>query len=257
MSHHSLSQQLRNKNIKAINIIIDNDKSIPLRSISSETKTLSTSSNNLSNENDDSENENLRSSTACLVSLDVISKKGESSNAPTDETLSQHSLHSNSISNNVSKEASGLIGVLKSSKDNNENDADIGGSTTSSNSPKSGTSGRRSGANLTVTFDFDYEDRSIGNEISDTPRSHIFKDVPNFIQSKLFGSVKGRGITKRLRGIKQHSPEKEVTSKQSKSDLQNSGLKSRMLRYTSTSTVVSKGCIIPYFYMLFLLKSCI
>ena len=206
-------------------IIIDNNKYIPLRSISSETKTLSTSSNNLSNENEDSENENLRSSTACLVTLESRKKKDESSNDPTDETLSQHSPHS--PSNHVSKETSGLIGVLKSSKDINENDADVGGSTTSSNSPKSGTSGRRSGANLTVTFDFDYEDRSIGNEISDTPRSHIFKDVPNFVQNKLFGSVKGLGLTKRLRGPKQQSTEKEEANKQQKTYLQNSGLKSR------------------------------
>ena len=177
-------------------MIIDSENITPFCSISSETKTLSTSSNNVSNENDDSENENLRSSTACLVALDTISKNDENIQVGDRNDSTPHiSNHSQSLSNPVPKERTSLIGVLKSRKDMNEDE--IEGSITSSISPKSGTSGRRSGANLTVTFDFDYEDRSIGNELSDTPRSHILKDVPNFVQSKLFGSIKGLGISKR------------------------------------------------------------
>ena len=185
---------------------------------------MSTSSNNLSNENDDSENENLRSSTACLVSLDVISKTDEISQG--DETSVNSSSNSNitqSLSRPVPKERTSLIGVLKSTKDSNENDVE--GSITSSISPKIGTSGRRSGANLTVTFDFDYEDRSIGKEITDTPRSHLFKDVPDFIQNKLFGSVKGLGIGKRLGGNKQQKTEKNASESQKKPNYPNSGLK--------------------------------
>ena len=204
-------------------LVIDSKNSNSHNSISSETKTLSTSSNNLCNENDDSENENLRSSTACLVSLDAISHRDEISQSSNEnEHLSSNTNHSQSLSCPVPKERTSLIGVLKSRKDFNENEVE--GSTTSSISPKSSTSGRRSGANLTVTFDFDYEDRSIGKEISDTPRSHIFKDVPDFIQKKLFGSV--RGLGKRLGGQKQQPrTEKEVSENQNKSNLPNSELK--------------------------------
>ena len=67
---------------------------------------------------------------------------------------------------------------------------------------------------MTVTFDFDHEDRSIGKEITDTPRSHLFKDVPDFIQSKLFGSVKGIGIGKRLGWNKQQRTEKNAPESQ-------------------------------------------
>ena len=203
--------------------VIDSKNYNSHNSISSETKTLSTSSNNLCNENDDSENENLRSSTACLVSLDAISHRDEISQSSNEnEHLSSNTNHSQSLSCPVPKERTSLIGVLKSRKDFNENEVE--GSTTSSISPKSSTSGRRSGANLTVTFDFDYEDRSIGKEISDTPRSHKFKDVPDIIQKKLFGSF--RGLGKRFGGQKQQPrTEKEVSDNQNKSHLPNSELK--------------------------------
>ena len=101
---------------------------------------------------DDSENENLRSSTACLVSLDTIDKNDEAIHGGDRNDASSHiSNHSQSLSTPVPKERTSLIGVLKSRKDINENENE--GSITSSISPKSGTSGRRSGANLTVTFD--------------------------------------------------------------------------------------------------------
>ena len=204
-------------------IVIDSKNSNSRYSISSETKTLSTSSNNLCNENDDSENENLRSSTACLVSLDAISSRDENSQSiDENENLFSNTNDTQSLSCPAPKERTSLIGVLKSRKDSNENEVD--GSTTSSSSPKYGTSGRRSGANLTVTFDFDYEDRSIGKEISDTPRSHIFKDVPDFIQKKLFGSV--RGLGKRLGGQRQQlRTEKEASENQNKSNLSQPDLK--------------------------------
>ena len=207
-------------------MIIDSENITPFCSISSETKTLSTSSNNVSNENDDSENENLRSSTACLVSLGTISKNDEAIKGDDTNDFSPHiSNHSQSLSNPVPKERTSLIGVLKSRKDMNENETD--GSITSSISPKCGTSGRRSGANLTVTFDFDYEDRSIGNELSDTPRSHILKDVPSFVQSKLFGSIKGLGIGKRKPTQKQQQTETGAPKNQKKVDLPNCGSKTR------------------------------
>ena len=207
-------------------MIIDSKDVTQFCSISSETKTMSTSSNNVSNDNDDSENENLRSSTACLVSLDTISKNDEAIQGDVrNDALSHISNHSQSLSTPVPKERTSLIGVLKSRKDINENETE--GSITSSISPKSGTSGRRSGANLTVTFDFDYEDRSIGNELSDTPRSHIFKDVPNLIQSKLFGSVKGLGIGKRKGTPKQQQTENGAPKNQMKGKLVNCGSNTR------------------------------
>ena len=119
-----------------------------------------------------------------------------------------------------------LSGVLKSTKESFTSVAkgqQIGTQaiSTSPISPKCGSSGRRSGANLTVTFDFDYEDRSIGNDISETPRSHVLKEVPNFLQNKLFGPVKEFVGTKRLGGASQQKNDTKDLSNQRKTSPRN------------------------------------
>ena len=164
-------------------------------------------------------------STACLVSLDCIdSSRTNDTEQPGEKSLSMTSKFSQLSLTDKPKEAYPINGVLKSPRIgdmNLEKEAHMGSnvSTTSSISPKSGTTGRRSGANLTVTFDFDYEDRSIGNDITDTPRSHMLKDVPNFLQNKVFGPVKGLVTQKRFGNVKQTRTEKFDAKKQKKSNV--------------------------------------
>ena len=166
----------------------------------------------------------MRSSTACLVSIDAINSNDNHASTQPDKGISSlHSKNASTLPNDTSKERMLLSGVLKSPKEssgNLANGSQIGyqASTTSPISPKCGSSGRRSGANLTVTFDFDYEDRSIGNDISDTPRSHVLKEVPSFLQNKVFGPVIEFVGTKRLGGASQQKTEKKDSSNQKKSN---------------------------------------
>ena len=205
-------------------------------SISSETKTIGSSSSSNTYDEHDVENTIMGSSTACLVSFnninskkrsdfhqlvdtgtDMILSNNESHDSPHSEEqmLSIHSKYTSKTSNDNTQENMSLNGALISSQEKVSEYGEQKGSITEPNasppsslSSKNGTSGRRSAANLTVTFDFDYEDRSIGNDISDTPRSHIFKEVPSFLQNRIFGPVVDMVATKRRERTKQQSTHK-------------------------------------------------
>ena len=96
----------------------------------------------------------MRSSTACLFSIDVINSDDKHGAHHLDEAMSSiPSKNIVSLPNGTSQETMLVNEGAKSPRE-----AQIAqNSTTSPISPKSGSSGRRSGANLTVTFDFDYE----------------------------------------------------------------------------------------------------
>ena len=158
------------------------------------------------------------SSTACLVSLESSSSASTSNNKnklgtsyqdPNGPNASSRLTNTNSKvptemdiefvasdhhDENSHKAANAVKGVLK-------NSAGVAGETTTNyikttedptSSPTLSSlskAGKRSVGNLTVTFDFDFEDRSIGNEVEDTPRKHIFKEVPSFLQKNVIGPV--------------------------------------------------------------------
>ena len=193
-------------------------------SISSETKTIGSSSSSNAYDENNAENDLMGSSTACLVSLNSTSSKNGGYSQKIVDKNSKAQLHSIDSNHSQKTDNDGLLqrppfNETFSSLKETTNDYitspmpsnEPGPSPFSSLSSKNGTSAKRSGANLTVTFDFDFDDRSIGDEISDTPRNHVFKKVPNFLQKKLFNpvfdimAVKRQGFTKQEKTYEQES----------------------------------------------------
>ena len=165
-------------------------------------KTMSSKSSQSSELNEVENNIDLiGSSTVCLVNLDDVSVSENTDCS----SLSGEKTQQPIADKTQQQETTSINGVLKSSKlrnaeCENEKDNKMGSSssTPTFHTARSDTSGRRSGANLTVTFDFDYEDRSLGSDISDTPRNRILKEVPKFLQTKILGPVKDLVTNKRL-----------------------------------------------------------